>query len=231
MSKYQNTFLGLILIGIFFIPAIVTAQDFMPNWRVGDSWVIEARYRNASGDGDEWLPAIRWQFRVRNLKTIDGVSCFVLHITPAERNDLKVQTILCLAESDLRLVRAIDIYPVRGRAEKFERDADISRYSPLLRNGSMVPYDMPLFPLAAGGETRNNAAGIRTEKSTEVDGLSFVEEVTQAWEPTDRGGFQVTLTNPVSDGQITQIWREGLPWAESMTSHSIAYQLVDQDLN
>ena len=229
MKNRAPALFALALISLLLIPGLArAAEGFLPSWQVGESWTLEARYRDLAKADEAWLPPIRWTFSVRNRKEIEGVPCYVLHVTPADREDLRVQAILCLAEADLRLVKAVDVFPGRGRIMKRERRGDESRFSPLLRNGSLVPYDLPLFPLAAGGEERDNAAAVGAEKSVSVDGLTFVEEITQEWVPVD-GGYRITLKNPVSDGWITQTWKEGLPWAESMQSHTLSYRLVQED--
>lgn len=227
MTRMRPMILGLLALGILMLPGMASAAGFMPIWQEGDSWTIEARYRDLTKTEEAWLPPVRWDFSVRNRKSVDGVPCFVVHVTPADRSDLQVQAVLCLAESDLRMIRAVDVFPRRGQVEQSRRSADENRLAPLLRNGSMIPYDMPMFPLDAGdGNEVANAARIGAEKSTAVGSLTFVEDISQEWESLPGDGIRVILTNPVSDGQITQVWRKGLPWAESMTSHAVTYTLV-----
>lgn len=223
--KRLTTILLLVLI-LISMPATADDEGFRPHWQVGDTWTIEAKYRDVLKPGeDAWLPAIRWNFTVRARKNIRGEPCFVLHITP-ESSDLRAQTVLCLAESDLHLVEVVDVQPVQGKLQRKTRHGDPARISPISRDGSLVPYDLPMFPLAASRhEDLANIAGCSGEESHRVDGLTFVEQVQQSWKPVE-GGFEVTLENPVTTKKLTQVWRTDAPWAVTSQGSDIVCTLV-----
>ncbi|MBF0545112.1 MAG: hypothetical protein HQM08_11785 [Candidatus Riflebacteria bacterium] len=212
------------LFAILFSCTLFADDGFMPKWKLGDSWVIEAKYINLKDQGTTWLPPIRWRFEVKAQKAFNNEPCWVLHITPESRPDLKVQSILCLSQKDLRPIRVVDIFPLRGEAKSKTKNFEGARISPLFSDDSMIPYDFPMFPLNAAVEGVGSAV-VAGEKASKVDEITFVEDVTQNWAPTT-DGFKVVLQDGGGKGQITQTWKEGSPWATEMKSYSVVYTLV-----
>ncbi len=206
----------------------VTAPEvdgFMPAWRVGDAWVVEARYRNLAMGEDAWLPPIRWRFHVRSAREVDGEPCFLLHVVPLGRPDLKVQAVLWLAQRDLRPVRVIDVFPLRGVATARRREFDPRRLTPLFPEGALIPYALPLFPFAEPSHTTGPTVVVG-EKAVAVASTTFVDRVSQTWSPTPRG-FVVELDDGQPGGGIRQEWWKGLPWAVSQSGRAMEVRLVE----
>lgn len=206
-------------------------EGFMPAWQVGDRWVLEARYRNLAEGEDAWLPPVRWQFHVRSTGEIAGEDCLLLHVVPLGRPDLKVQAVLWLARRDLRPMRVVDVYPLRGKATAKRREFDQRRLTPLFPEESMIPYALPLFPFcgAPADGTRRGAAAptvVRGEKARQAGAATFVDRVSQSWTLTP-DGFLVDLDDGGPNGPIRQDWRPGSPWAVSQTGRTTEVRLVE----
>lgn len=220
------------LTAVFFLAGILSAcadDGFMPMWHVGTSWTIEASRLRQDPQGTAWTPPVRWLFEVKNEKEIDGVPCFVVHVSSAAKHSAGTQAILCLSKQDLRAVRIVDVAPVAGKPQAQERSFDGSRISPLFSGESVIPYDLPLFPLAAASDddARERDAAVAGEAATDVDGITFVDVTAQAWAKSEQG-YRVTLDSGDSRGKLVQEWVSGAPWALSMTGRDVKYTLVTE---
>lgn len=220
----------LVMVALLVVSVMVSARaddGFMPAWRVGDSWLIESSHLKNDPLGEAWTSPVRWLFEVKNEKDVDGVSCFVLYVTPKGSHHSRTQAILCLSKLDLHPVRVVDVSPVSGRADAKERRFDGERLSPLFSGESLIPYDLPMFPLAAtpAGETLDRSAAVAGEAASEVDGITFVDTTAQSWDRTDRG-YRVTLDAGDGRGALVQEWVEGEPWAVAMTGRDVKCTLV-----
>ncbi|MBF0409373.1 MAG: hypothetical protein HQM10_18680 [Candidatus Riflebacteria bacterium] len=229
MKNYLKRRITILLMTVFAlcIGSGVFANDgFMPSWNKGDTWFIEAKYINLKDGVPSWLPAIKWRFEVKTQKAVEGEPCWIIHITPESRPDMKVQAILCLAVSDLRPVKVVDIYPLQGKARSKVKKFNNSALSPLFSEDSMIPYDFPMFPLNATLDEAGSA-NVGGEKTSEVDDIVFVENVSQKWESV-QGQYQITIQDAGAKGSITQTWKNGAPWAVEMKSQSVVYSLVQE---
>ncbi|MBI3039516.1 hypothetical protein HYY75_10825 [bacterium] len=222
---FRNRLWFLVLVLLFSVSLPCLADEgFKPVWKVGQHWTIKAQYRDLRLAKEKWLPPVIWRFHVRGEKKIAGQDCFALHITPAKKKNLGVQAILYLAKSDLHLVKSIELFPSRGKPQIHAQQADQSRISPVLSGGSMIPFDLPLFPLSKMKNKESKSAEVAGEHATTLDGLVFVNPVKQSWTPTE-GGFQVILDDPNGKGKMVQIWKPGKPWATQTQSPTMKTSL------
>lgn len=220
-------------------------EGFVPKWNVGDRWVLEASYRDMRSPGEVWMPPLQWVFKVRSIKQIADQDCYVLHVYP-KNSTLKVQAVLWLAVADLRPLRVIDIYPTNEGVKSSERDIDPSDPQPLLAEDTLVPYDLPVFPLVKASASVQNADGFAAYRSepkekkfakvTKVGGLSFKRTIGQKNKAPEKqyadtfaayrsagASFQVELAEPRSNTSLIQLWQEGSPWA--ISSESVARKI------
>lgn len=222
-----------------------TTKGFLPVYKIGDSWVVEASYRDLKSLGEPWLPPIQWVFKVKSMKDIHRQPCYVIHVYPKKR-DLKLQAIIYLSAIDLRAIRVIDIFPTVSGVKSREKPIDPFHQEPLLSEDSLVPYDLPVFPLVRKTvQQRDGLAAYQApepksyEKLQDVGGLKFKKSVSQVAKTPDRqhidsfagyrtGGeiFQIELFDSQSRGTITQFWQEGSPWAISSESLSRKTRLI-----
>jgi hypothetical protein len=197
--------------------------------------------------GDVWLTPIKWVFKVRAIKEAFRQECYVLHIYPQSSN-LKVQAVLWLAVNDLRPLKVIDIFPSGSGVKSVERSVDPYNPNPLISEDSLVPYDLPVFPLikndvqnADGFDAYRSAPETRKyAKVSKIGGLSFKRTYGQqnkapdrqhadAFSAYKRGGqtFQVEIAKDRRGGKgITQLWQQGSPWAISSESEDRKVRLV-----
>ncbi|MEW6709401.1 MAG: hypothetical protein AB1403_06195 [Candidatus Riflebacteria bacterium] len=242
----RNWILGLMMAVILLCSSpLSAAEGFVPKWNVGDHWLLEASYRDMRSPGEVWMPPIQWVFKVRAIKAIADKNCYVIHVFP--RNvSLKVQAVLWLSVEDLRPLRVIDIYPTNEGVKSSERDLDPSNPQPLLAEDTLVPYDLPVFPLVRSESSVQNADGFNAYRSepvaqsfsrvTKVGTLSFKRTVAQKNKAPEKQfadtfdayrsnsqNFQVELAEPRSNTSLMQLWQEGSPWA--LRSESVARKI------
>jgi len=218
---------------------------FIPKWNVGDRWILEATYRDLKSPGEVWLPPIRWVFHVKSVKNIDRQDCYAIHIYSKNRS-VKAQAILYLSTIDLHPMRVIDIYSTPSGMKNSERDIDTLHPSPLLSEGALIPYDMPIFPLqkksvqGADGMKAYRAPKAKSfDKIRRIGGFSFKKTVQQsenvptrqqadAFRAYKTGGeaFKVELFDSRSKENLTQLWGEGAPWALSSETPARKVKLI-----
>lgn len=245
--------LCLSLVAMLFVLSSATdvfASDrgYVPQWKVGDRWVLEATYRDKLSDEEGWLPPVEWVFKVRAIRDIDSQQCYVVHVYP--RNlDLKVQAVLWLSVENLQPIRVIDIFPTAEGAGNSRRDYDPNYPEPLSAPDSMIPYDLPVFPLVKTEAPVQNADGFdayrrepeaaQYEKLSQVGGLSFRRTVGQKNLKPQRQysdvfsayrssgeKFQVELAEARGGETMTQLWQEGSPWAVSVETPDVKVKLM-----
>lgn len=243
--------LSFSLIAMLFVLSSATdvlASGYVPQWKVGDRWVLEASYRDKLNDIEGWTPSVEWMFRVRAIRKINDEQCYVVHVFP-RKPGLKVQAVLWLSVENLQPLRVIDIYPTPEGAGYSRRDYDPKYPEPLSAPDSMIPYDMPVFPLVKADTSVQGADGFdayRTEpeaakydRISQVGGLSFRRAVGQknrnpqrqysdAFSAYRGGGekFQVEVSDARSGETMTQLWQEGSPWAISVETADVKVKLL-----
>lgn len=223
-------------------------EGFVPSWRVGDSWILEATYRDLKSEGEVWLPPIEWVFRVRAIKERDGIECYVVHVHP-RKNDLKVQAVLWLSVADLRPVKVIDVFPTNDGMAHSDREVDAGTALPLVANDTLVPYDLPVFPLVRANTAvqgadgfaayRNQAAEKKFAKLTDVGGLSFKRVIGQKSKAPEKqyadtfaayrsngSTYQVEIAEERSGTRLMQLWQQGSPWAVSTENRDRKVRLL-----
>ena len=250
MKKYMFAVIAVCFMLSCATCVLASEKGFVPQWNVGERWVVEASYRDQLNEdsADVWLTPVEWIFRVRAIRDIEEESCYVVHIYP-RNNEMRVQAVLWLAVSDLRPLRVIDIFPTTDGVGNSRRDFHPDYPEPLSSIDSLIPYDLPIFPLRQVNTSLQGADGFdayrrepektRFNSFSRVGGMSFRRSVGQSNRPPERqysdafaayrgGGnqFQVELTN-ARDGQtMTQLWQEGSPWAISVETRDLRARLL-----
>jgi hypothetical protein len=172
----------------------------------------------------------------------------VVHVFPGNP-ELKVQAVLWLAVKDLQPLRVIDIYPKGGKARSSEKDFDLTNPQPLLSEDTLVPYDLPVFPLIKANSAVQNADGFNAyrhepkekkfTKLKKISGFSFKRTIGQKNKKPEKQysdtfsayrsngqSFQVELAEPRSNTSLVQLWQEGSPWAISSESDARKVRLL-----
>lgn len=226
-------------------PSAQVEDGFVPAWKIGEKWTLEASYRDQRAAGEVWMTPIKWTFHVKAIKTVHRTDCYVVHVFPKAR-DLKMQAVLFLATRDLRPMRVIEIFPTVHGVKSREKPVDPFHAEPLIGDDTLIPYDLPVFPLVRASQQRADGFGAYAapapkvyDKIRKVAGFSFKRQMSQADKRPDRqhadafsayslGGetFQVELTDSRSGSVQTQLWQEGSPWAVSTESSDRRVRLI-----
>lgn len=245
MRNLFRSFLLAALVCFVASGALFANEGFVPKWNVGDRWILEATYRDMRSPGEVWMPPLNWIFKVRAIKKISDQDCYVVHVYPLNKS-LKVQAVLWLAVEDLRPLKVIDIFPTSEGVKSSERDLDPGNPQPLLAADTLVPYDLPVFPLVKADTAVQGADGFsayRTEpeakkftKVTKMGAFSFKRTIGQKNKAPEKqfadtfaayrssgSSFQVELAEPRSNTSLIQLWQEGSPWA--ISSESVARKI------
>ncbi len=247
MKRMLAAALALVFCFALAAQAQSSSTGYVPSYKIGDKWLVEASYRDMKSPGEPWMTPIIWTFEVKNIKSVQRQNAYVIHVYPKNRG-LKMQAILYLATTDLRPLKVIDIFPVVRGVKHQEREFDPSNPEPLLSENTLVPYDLPVFPLskasvqradgfgayAAAPENKKEFAKVKT-----VGGLRFKKSVTQQKKAPDRQhadslaayrlpgeAFQVELFDARAGQNLVQVWQEGSPWALTSESPSRKARLL-----
>lgn len=231
-------------------------NGFVPSWKVGQRWVLEASYRDLRVEGEAWMPSLQWIFKVRAIKNVDGQDCYALHIF-GRKTSQKNQAILYLSVKDLRPVKVIDVFPTASGVKYQERDIDPNSKEPLVAEGTPIPYDLPSFPLekvdnraqaADGFGAYNRSSSTNANKYSRirnVGGISFKRTLSQKSKTPEKQyadafaayangtrnqgqRFQVEIDEDRSDNKLTQLWQQGQPWAVSGNNKDRKIRLVPE---
>lgn len=259
MKKNMILSLLLLVAVVVFIPNSVLAgssEGYIPSWKVGQRWILEATYRDLRVEGEAWMPAMQWIFHVRAKKVFNGEECYVLHIY-GRRSSQKNQAILWLSVKDLRPMKVIDVYPTSSGMKHQERDINQLSSEPLVAEGTPIPYDLPSFPLTQadkraqsadvfGAYNRSaNSDAKKYSRIRKIGGISFKRSVSQKSKTPDKQfadtfagyskqtrnagqTFQVEIAEDRSNNRLTQLWQQGSPWAISCMNNERKVRLVPE---
>lgn len=209
-------------------------NSFTPQWKIGQSWVVDTSYRDVRGSSAIWQPVTRWVFKVRNIKDLDGVECYVLHVHSASRSN-ENQAVLWLSVENLTPLKVIDVYKNASGVSYSERESG-EVAAPLFAEDSIVPYDLPVFPLIRKEQDRSSGGdGVFNKrifsKKRKTKRFSFKREVTQTDKLPERSMtdsflsynkgcrlsssqlYQVSVKEARTGLSMEQVWQEGMPWA------------------
>ena len=232
------------------------SEGYVPIWKVGQRWILEATYRDLRVEGEAWMPPMQWIFNVRAKKVINGEECYVVHIY-GRRTSQKNQAILWLSVKDLRPVKVIDVYPTSSGMKHQERDINPQSSEPLVADGTPIPYDLPSFPLTRvdkraqsadvfGAYNRSsNSDAKKFSRIRKIGGISFKRSVSQKNKAPDKQfadtfagyskqtrnagqSFQIEIAEDRSNNKLTQLWQQGSPWAISSVSFDRKVRLVPE---
>lgn len=251
MNK-KSIVLGILLSAALAVGNVAFATEgFVPSWSIGEEWVLESSHKDLKSDKVEWQAPIRWNFKVRAVKQVQGVECYALHVH-SQNPDVREQAVLYLSKEDLRPIKVIDIFSTPNGMKYSEKDFDPEIPQPLLSEG-LVPYDLPVFPLEnEGAENRaqgafgkvREAISKKFAKVQDVGGLSFKRTVSQKSKAPKRQSpsgaaqgaqgmradakpvYSIEMSEERSYNDISQTWREGYPWSVASTKRDKKVRLI-----
>ncbi len=249
MNKQSLVFGILLTVALALSNVALATEGFTPSWSIGEEWVLESSHRDLKSDEVEWQVPIRWNFKVRAIKQVQGVECYALHVHSLNP-DVREQAVLYLGKEDLRPIRVIDIFPSAEGMKHSQRDFDPNSPQPLLSDGSLVPYDLPVFPLenesnraqGAFGRARE-AVAKRFARVRNVGGVGFKRTVSQknrqpkvnranaaqgaqGLKADAKPVYSIEMSEERSTNDISQTWREGYPWSVAATKRDRKVRLI-----
>lgn len=224
------------------------SEGYVPTWKVGDYWTLEATYRDLKAEGEVWLPPVQWVFQVRAEREFNSIQCYVVHVY-SRKKSIRPQAVLWLSKADLRPVKVVDVFETPEGMSHSEREIDPQQASPLVANDTIVPYDLPVFPLNKANSAVQGADGFAAYRSqpsekkfakvSKVGTLSFKRVIGQKNKAPDKqhadtfaayrstgSAFQVEIAEERSSTNITQLWQQGSPWALSSETRDRKVRLV-----
>ncbi len=241
---------ALLLLAVMAAGEVFAGSDngFVPTWKIGERWMVEASYRDLKSPGEVWLPPVKWVFKVRARKEVNGQDCYVLHVY-ARNGEMKNQAVLWLAAEDLRPVRVIDIFPTASGMKFSDREIDPGSPQPLVAEDTVVPYDLPSFPIQKASNAVQGADGFAAYRGQalakkfarlrKVGGLMFKRVISQKNKAPDKqhadtfaayrssgATYQVEIDESRSNTSLTQLWQKGSPWAVSSESRDRKIRLI-----
>ncbi|MBF0408791.1 MAG: hypothetical protein HQM10_15700 [Candidatus Riflebacteria bacterium] len=227
-------------------------SGFVPRWRIGDKWIIEATYRDLKSNGTPWLPPVQWVFHVKSIKELFRTNCYVLYIYP-KNPTLKMQAVVYLSVADLRPIKIIDVFSTRSGVKFKQKNYDVFNPEPLLSEDSIIPYDLPTFPLQTSSTQEADGKGIsgymqklgsilnfgkvskvgpfRFKRSVKQTGKAPEQQYADAVMVYRNGGeaYQVEINDSQSSGgPLVQLWQQGKPWAISSTNWAKRVRFISQ---
>ena len=230
MNRYIYGFLYVIV--VFFIPFTLNAEGsdrFMPEWKIGDTWLVNAVY-HFDIEKEKWSMPVLWEYRIVESTRYDGEDCFVVAVSRKKKVD-KPAARLLYRTSDHSLAFA-EIIKIR-RGKKSARRFVFKKGIPVQTVQGMVPFDTPVFPLY------NNMSGKFEVKKAVTDGLYAVDtikqSVTTAWGIIDESvGLKINSdlikVECISEnGSVffKQYWDKSKPWPVYAINNNIKYWLVE----
>ena len=215
------------LTGVFLLlgamsPNIAATQGyFIPRWKTGAAWEVQALYPVQMLKVDlEEVPSypIRWRFEVQE----ENTRTFILSVTSPDTED---RMLLTLERETLSLKRA-ELYIGGGGKEQ----TIVTEYSgvgmvPDMKILGQVPYQLPLFPIEEEGVTEYERISdlgeerLRTVVRQEVRRIDDVSEVFElmpeyasetAMVPEAR--YYYLVTSIENNDETIQIWAQDVPW-------------------
>ena len=210
-----------------------------PQWRVGDTWVVETRTQPIQGrepPRDDEPVRLRWQFRVNKIEKIAGEDCYRVDIECVTPGRTSPQTSLWCDTRTLFLRQFQTQLAFQGRYRTVQESYATAKgaTAPVITLVNVLPLSMPAFapPGTKGLESSGSAkfvcvsqplpAGAKdpsvirfrhsVQQSVRPAGPKAVEALPEGFskELGEEPLTEVELRTPGE--QVKQLWRAGSPW-------------------
>jgi hypothetical protein len=232
------------------VPPEVCLDSFKPQWRLGQTWVVEttslpiqtahAAHQHAGGR------MVRWRFTVRAIEKVGGEECFRVEVQPLEPTQPGPVTTFWADVRSLVLRHWQSTIPVAGGwrtlVETYQHVG--GQPSPVHGPLTVLPIDMPLLadrPVkgldrfvyeAIPGPPGQKALGepgfvVAIEQDTEPAHSDQVkallgEEFTK--DPSAGSLLEVRLSSPLR--KVRQLWQPNQPWPMYVDNGTTIARLV-----
>ena len=232
MKKTFHTLIFFLCCIIFNIQDADALQKLTaPVWQEGQTWLVKVSYPDFSRK-DEWSSPVVWRYTVVGESGVGAERLLIVEVSREGENASQAAATLT--------VHATDMSPKEVETTKMRRGKPLSttvKYEekrPLITQTSMVPIDLPIFPLQLGERngypvTQELAGDLMRKREIIVDTTeSRIPESERAKSDTS-AYFKVTVAFDDGDILFTQYWKEGKPWPSFGMNGSMKYWLVDDE--
>lgn len=219
------------------VDTAASAELTRPEWKVGDSWVVETETDPIQGRSAllaAKLPLLKWKFVVAGEDKVQGADCYRIEVACIAGGSPTKATMWYDKETMFLRQLQTWVYAAGDRqsiVESFAAGGKAIR-APVLPAVNALPLDMPAFPQAgkkslAGEETFQFKSTPRAAGAKADDAVAFATQVKQKIGKPDAAGLKAigpdrskSLTAPVqvdlesSGRSVKQVWQSGRPWPE-----------------
>lgn len=221
-----------------------------PEWRVGDSWIVETQTRllparRDPGSREQGEP-VRWQFQVQKTEKIGGQPCFLLEIRSLLKGRPQPVTRLWVIERSLAVRQLQTQLPTPAGLQTVTESYQFmdENPSPVQSPLTALPLDMPVFLdgrakgvhvfryKAVAGPHGQKGLGDTTfafsieQRLTPVQAAEVKDLVPVAFEKGVRSEPLFDVKLKTSHRAVRQIWRRGMPWPIYANNGSTVSRLV-----
>ena len=201
------------------------ADNFLPAWQVGATWVVEAVYPLPLKDG-EWSDPVLWEYRISGCRE----GCYILDINDM-KGLLKLSARLFYRQDDLSLARAEITRTRRGKpaVRVLTRDRGV----PVRTEHTLTPFDMPVLPLLLPSSidylvTRHIDRELKIKETVRqearrVRGIEGLPDL-----PGERDLIEVRCLSKDGTLIFLQYWDENSPWPVYGRNRNMKYRLVEE---
>lgn len=203
------------------------ADNFLPAWHTGDTWLVKAVYPLPLKEG-EWSAPVLWEYRVAGCR--DG--CYILDINDM-KGLLKLSARLFYRQDNHSLARA-EITRTR-HGKPVVRVLTYDRGAPIRTEHTLTPCDTPVFPLLLPSSTDyvvtrriDEELKIRETVRQEVRRVRGIEEQELPDLPGERDLIEVRCLSKDGTLIFVQYWDENLPWPVYGRNRNMKYRLVEE---
>jgi hypothetical protein len=201
-----------------------------PPWTVGQSWLVKVSYANYRAEG-QWSSPILWRYTVVDEGGGASGNCIEIKVSPLDDPSSEV-ALIKLAKDDGRPLSVTTVKQVRGKRVTLTRP--YTDLQPLVTQISMVPFDLPVFPILDGQSDRypveTPIAGDLIRKREIILHTSVSPLPKESGMAPDMTEFlKVSADYDNGEHIFTQYWEEGKPWPSFGENGSMRYWLVDDE--
>ena len=227
MKRYMFVFF---LFSAFFVIScsfqLARADNFRPEWKIGDKWLVKAVYLSYLAE-DKWSGPVFWEYEVPGLEGEGRKRCYILEIRDRDGR-LNMNTRLEYRDEDLSIARAVMTKKMRG-GEEIVRSLTFKGGTPVITEQTLTPYDSPVFPLEYPSFTEFSVIRM-------IDGLEAVEVIQQDVKEVSSmdeiqiqqsGNGLIEVKCSGKDGIVfVQYWDMNFPWPVYGVNNNMKYWLV-----
>jgi hypothetical protein len=230
--KKTIKFIFLYLPAFFFVLYFTCpAAAFMPNWKPGDSWIVEVSYAQAFGP-EKWSEPVYWIYRISDDKT-QAQPGIILEARHKTDNALGLRVWL---SGDLEPIKVQTFRNIRGEEKMMEIKPEPG--FPVWIHYTRAPFDFPVFPLdVPSTETLTRIRPLSDTSELRVPEILKQESRVNDGIPEGYGFelqsgagdiIEITVSSQEQETLFSQYWDKNLPWPLYGENKNMKYRWVKE---